>query len=179
MIFATMCRHGHISEASCAFEKEIVSEVLEEHPEMENDEGRLKTDVRFLGIYKLLRAKPIGGMNSYWLDLANPALNSTDFHITVDSERVAVEYLRSEGYGIDYWHEGKRSNEPYDIIATKNGKRYYLDAKSRKGDGNFLENLSRADCDFAGFAIVSPDGKVFLVLNEKRPKSDSGSPSNQ
>jgi predicted RecB family endonuclease len=46
-----------------------------------------------------------------------------------EAEKIAVEWLKKRGFTIHYWHKGKASNKPYDIIAEKGRERWAIDVK--------------------------------------------------
>ena len=59
------------------------------------------------------------------------------------AEEIAVNWLRDKGYKILYWHKGRASNKPYDILAEKGKLRWIIEVKSGKNPSISLDNFDK------------------------------------
>lgn len=69
------------------------------------------------------------------------------------SEKIAKEWMEARGFKIEYWHEGKASNKPYDILAVKGKEKWAIDVKSGKKTGinikKFRELLDKKEIEYS------------------------------
>jgi hypothetical protein len=86
------------------------------------------------------------------------------------NEEIVVEHLKEKGFKIDEWHELKRSSKPYDILATKNKKKWVIEVKGGKNPPIKLENfrkiLSMKNIDVVGLALVIKGHPFLLSFNK-------------
>ena len=82
-----------------------------------------------------------------------------------ENENKVKVWLEKRGFKIEDSHEDKPSNKPYDIIATKNGKKWIIEVKGGKKPSVRLENiitmLNEKKVDMVGLALVI-DGHPYL-----------------
>jgi Holliday junction resolvase len=78
-----------------------------------------------------------------------------------------VKFLKEKGFKIIYLHKGKKSTKPYDVIAEKDGKTYFLDVKASSQVKNLLKNFKNPRADVVGFVTVVETGEVYLATYEK------------
>ena len=69
-----------------------------------------------------------------------------------EAEKIAVEWLKKRGFTIHYWHKGKASNKPYDILAEKGRERWAIDVKTGEKTGislkRFRELLEKKEVEY-------------------------------
>lgn len=58
------------------------------------------------------------------------------------AEKRAKAWLESKEFTVDYWHEGKASNKPYDIICHSGKHKYAIDVKTGKNPSVSLKNFN-------------------------------------
>lgn len=97
------------------------------------------------------------------------------------AEKIAVRWLEKRGFTICYWHEGKASGEPFDILAEKGKERWAIDVKTGRKTGinleRFKELIDKIEVEYCdkesnekrkfrhnivGYAIVDKNKDVFL-----------------
>jgi hypothetical protein len=87
-----------------------------------------------------------------------------------EAEKFVVRWLGKRGFHIDYSHEGKKSNLPYDIKATKRKERWVIDVKSGKAPfvkiPNFAKMLEEEGYNRVGLALVE-GRRVYLLQYRK------------
>lgn len=77
----------------------------------------------------------------------------------MEAEELAKEWLEKiKKFKIEYWHEKKRSNKPYDIIAEKDGKKWAIEVKSGISPPiklkNFKHLLNKKNIDMIGLILI-------------------------
>ncbi len=69
-----------------------------------------------------------------------------------EAEKIAVEWLKKRGFIIHYWHKGRASNKPYDILAEKGRERWAIDVKTGEKTGinlkRFRELLEKKELEY-------------------------------
>jgi Holliday junction resolvase len=86
------------------------------------------------------------------------------------------KWLRKKGYTIDDSHKGKKSNLPYDILATKGKARWVIDVKSGEKPLVKIENIRRMIYETHGYNKIGLAfvGEDYIYLFEFRKWSKYG-----
>lgn len=92
-------------------------------------------------------------------------------HAGTEAELVVEDWLKKRGYTIDYSHGGRKSNLPYDILATRGKERWVIDVKSGEKPLVKISNFERMIEENPGYnkiglALVS--GKRVYLLEYKK-----------
>ena len=89
-------------------------------------------------------------------------------------------WLERKGYNIDYWHGNKKSNLPYDILASKGEERWVIDVKTGDKPGVNISNIAKIlksaklkGYNKIGLALVV-EKKPWPYLFEYRKMSEAG-----
>ena len=87
------------------------------------------------------------------------------------AEQIVVRWLKKKGYHIDYSHRGKKSNLPYDILATKGKEKWVIDVKSGNKPQVKIQNIEKMiektpGYNTVGLALVGEDGIYLLQYNK-------------
>ena len=97
-----------------------------------------------------------------------------------EAEKKVVQWLRKRGYDIRYWHDGKKSNLPYDILAIKGNERWVIDVKTGNKPSVNISNIEKNLNDVKlkrynkiGLALVS-DKYPWPYLFEYKKMSQAG-----
>ncbi len=97
-----------------------------------------------------------------------------------EAEMKVTQWLRKRGYHIRYWHEGKKSNLPYDILAIKGNERWIIDVKTGNKPSVNISNIEKILNDRKlkrynkiGLALVS-DKYPWPYLFEYKKMSQDG-----
>jgi len=96
--------------------------------------------------------------------------------IAKKAERKAKRWLESNGFTVAYWHKGKASNKPYDIICYKGRDGYVIDVKTGKNPSVSLYNFNtllnksieeiRSDTHNKHLKPINRIGYIFVINNE-------------
>lgn len=83
------------------------------------------------------------------------------------AEQQAKEYLEKiKRFKIEDWHKGKPPNKPYDILASKKGKRWAIEVKSGSNPSinlkNFQKLLKMKNIDMIG--VIKNDKLSFVRM---------------
>jgi hypothetical protein len=93
-----------------------------------------------------------------------------------DEERVKI-WLEKKGFKIEDWHNLKRSNKPYDIIAQKGNKRWVIEVKGGKTPpiklANFKKMLTMKNINMVGLALVIERHPYLLSFNRRTYSSEN------
>ena len=91
------------------------------------------------------------------------------------AEELVKMWLEKKGYKIDYWHQNRKSNKPYDIKASKGKERWVIDVKTGSKPSvnisNIEKNMREKGYNKIGLALVR-DKVVYLF--EFRKMSEAG-----
>jgi hypothetical protein len=92
------------------------------------------------------------------------------------AEMEVEKWLKKKGYTVDYSHEGKKSNLPYDILATKGKARWVIDVKSGNKPLVKIENPRRMIYETPGYNKIGLAfvGQDYIYLFEFRKWSKFG-----
>ena len=78
---------------------------------------------------------------------------------------------QKKAFKVLYWHQGKRSNKPYDMLALKNKRRWAIEVKTGAAPpiklGNFQKLLEMRKIDMIGLVLVVNDYPYLLSYNKR------------
>ena len=92
------------------------------------------------------------------------------------AEMKVEKWLEKKGYTIDDSHKGKKSNLPYDILATKGKARWVIDVKSGEKPLVKIQNIRKMIDETPGYNKIGLAfvGEDYIYLFEFRKWSKYG-----